>query len=40
MVLFGNFFNGNAFKGKDASFKVGKKYNQNQMVQYALSKER
>ncbi len=22
MVLFGNFFNGNALKGKDASFKV------------------
>ena len=25
MVLFGNFFNGNALKGKDTSFKVGQK---------------
>ena len=25
MVLFGNFFNGNALKGKDTTFKVGQK---------------
>ena len=25
MVLFGSFFNGNALKGKDISFKVGQK---------------
>ena len=25
MVLFGNFFNGNALKGKNTSFKVGQK---------------